>query len=67
VNNANLLGVSNSDVLKEASDIIAEVSSRSTIPIGFISGLENVLRSYDGDESVERLYLEKFIKLPWEQ
>lgn len=66
VNNANLLGVSNSDILKEGSDIIAEVSSRLSIPIGFISGLENVLRSYGGDENVERLYLEKFIKLPWE-
>lgn len=66
VNNANLLGVSNSDILKEGSDIIAEVSSRLSIPIGFISGLENILRSYGGDENVERLYLEKFIKLPWE-
>lgn len=66
VNNANLLGVSTPEIIDEASDIISEVSSRLSIPVGFISGMEEVLQSYNGDPDIERLYLEKFIKLPWE-
>lgn len=66
VNNTNLLGVSTPEIIDEASDIIREVSSRLSIPVGFISGMEEVLQSYNGDPDIERLYLEKFIKLPWE-
>lgn len=66
VNNANLLGVSTPEIIDEASGIISEVSSRLSIPVGFISGMEEVLQSYNGDPGIERLYLEKFIKLPWE-
>ena len=67
VNNANLLGVSTPEIIAEASGIISEVSSKLSIPVGFISGMEQVLQSYSGDPDIERLYLEKYIKLPWEQ
>jgi len=66
VNNANLLGVNTPEIIAEASDIIGEVSSKLSIPVGFISGMAEVLQNYSGDQGIERLYLEKFIKLPWE-
>lgn len=65
VNNANLLGATSPEIIGEASVIISEVSSRLSIPVGFISGMDEVLREYKGDPGVERLYLEKFIMLPW--
>jgi RecA/RadA recombinase len=67
VNNSNLLGVSTPAILEEASQIIGEVSERLSIPIGIVSGMEEVLKSYKGEPGIERLYLEKFIKLPWDQ
>lgn len=67
VNNANLLGANSEKVIAEASEIIAGVSSKLSIPVGFISGMEEVLQKYDGDKETERLYMEKFIRLPWEQ
>lgn len=66
VNNSNLLGVSTPELLGEASGIISQVSSKLSIPVGFISGMEQVLLGYKGDPGVDRLYLDKFIKLPWE-
>lgn len=66
VNNANLLGVSTPELIGEASCIISEVSSKLSIPVGLISGMEQVLQRYNGDPGIERLYLEKFIKLLWE-
>lgn len=66
VNNANLLGANTPEIIVEASGIIGEVSSKLSIPVGFISGMEEVLQSYNGDPGIERLFLEKFIKLPWE-
>lgn len=66
VNNANLLGVSTPEIIAEASSIISKISSKLSLPLGFISGMEKVLQSYNGDPGIERLYLEKFIKLPWE-
>jgi len=66
VNNANLLGVSTPAIISEASDIIREVSAKLNIPIGFISGMEDVLKNYKGDPGIERLNLEKFIRLPWQ-
>lgn len=67
VNNANLLGASTPEIISEASGIISEVSSKLSIPVGFISGMKEVLQGYNGDPDIERLYLRKFIKLPWEQ
>lgn len=67
VNNANLLGASSPEIISEASGIIREVSKKLSIPVGLICGMEEVLRSYSEEPEVERLYLEKFIKLPWEQ
>jgi len=67
VNNANLLGASTPELLEEASDVLKAVSERMLIPIGFVSGMENVLEEYKGDAGIERLYLKKNIKLPWEQ
>ena len=66
VNNANLLGASSPELIAEASVILHQVSSRLSIPVGLISGMEEVLRKYDGDPGINRLYLEKFIRLPWE-
>jgi hypothetical protein len=67
VNNANLLGTSTPELLAEASAIIGEVSRRLSIPVGFVSGMAEVLDGYEGDPGVERLALEKFIKLPWDR
>ncbi len=67
VNNANLLGVSSPELLDEASHIIGEVSERLKIPVGIISGMGEVLHQFKGGPGIARLYLEKFIKLPWEQ
>lgn len=67
VNNANLLGTSTSEILDEASAIIGEVSKKLSIPVGFISGMEEVLNGYNGNSGTERLVLEKFIKLPWDR
>ncbi|HEX2947218.1 MAG TPA: hypothetical protein VHT96_14840 [Clostridia bacterium] len=66
VNNANLLGSSSPEVLAEASGIIGKVSAKLGIPIGMVSGMEEVLREYAGDPGIERLYLDKYIKLPWD-
>lgn len=67
VNNANVLGESTPDLLAEASRILKAVSTRLSIPVGFISGMEEVLSRYDGGKGIERLYMKKNIKLPWEQ
>lgn len=67
VNNANLLGANTAKIIGEASEIIAGVSSKLSIPVGFISGMEEVLQKYNGDKETERLYMDKFIRLPWEQ
>lgn len=66
VNNTNLLGVSTSEIIDEASHIISEVSKKLSIPVGIVSGMEEVLNNYKGEPGIERLYLEKFIKLPWD-
>lgn len=66
VNNANLLSSSSPEVLEEASSIIKKVSEKLSIPIGLICGMEEVLREYNGDPDVERLYLNKHISLPWD-
>jgi len=66
VNNANLLEASSPEVLEEASSIIGTVSDRLSIPVGMISGMEEVLRQYKGEPDVERLYLHKYISLPWD-
>jgi len=66
VNNANLLDASSPEVLEEASSIIGAVSESLSIPVGLISGMEEVLRQYKGEPDVERLYLHKYISLPWD-
>lgn len=67
VNNANLLGASTPELIEEASGIIGTVSKKLSIPVGLISGMKEVLCKYKGDPDIERFYLRKFIKLPWEQ
>lgn len=67
VNNANLLRATTPEVIEEASGVIRAVSEKLSIPVGFISGMEAVLKKYKRDREIERLYLEKSIKLPWEQ
>jgi signal transduction histidine kinase len=66
VNNANLLDATTPELLAEASSILAGVSERLSIPIGFISGMQDVLSAYSGDEGAERLYMKKNILLPWD-
>lgn len=65
VNNANLLEASTPQLLEEASSIIKTVSDSLSIPVGLICGMEEVLREYKGDAHIERLYLNKYINLPW--
>jgi len=65
VNNANLLDASTPEVIEEASAVIKLVSENLSIPVGLICGMEEVLREYKGDPGVERLYLNKYIGLPW--
>ncbi len=67
VNNANLLDATTPELLAEASVILADVSEKLSIPIGFISGMQDVLSSYSGDAGTERLYMKKNILLPWEK
>ena len=50
----------------EGSQIIDEVSGKLGIPVGFISGFRPVLELLPEEAEVPRLYLDKFIKLPWE-
>lgn len=66
VNNANLLGSSTPQLLGEASAILLQVSEKLSIPIGFISGMQEVLSKYSEDSNIERLYMKKSIRLPWE-
>lgn len=66
INNANLLSENKPEIIAEASEIIRRVSSKLSIPLGFVSGMGDVLKEYKDDSDIERLYLEKFIKLPWE-
>ncbi len=66
VNNANLLEASSPEVLEEASSVIGAVSERLSIPVGLICGMEEVLRKYNGEPDIERLYLNKYISLPWD-
>lgn len=66
VNNANLLEASSPEVLAEASSVIRAVSEKLSIPVGLISGMEEVLQEYKGDPGIERLYLNKYINLPWD-
>ncbi|HOJ81447.1 MAG TPA: hypothetical protein PK767_09680 [Clostridiales bacterium] len=67
VNNANVLGATTPELLAEASEILDAVSAELSIPVGFISGMEEVLSLYDGDKGIERLYMKKNILLPWER
>ncbi len=66
VNNTNLLGATTPDVIGEGSLIIKDVSKRISVPLKLICGMKDVLESYKGDPGIKRLYMEKFIKLPWE-
>lgn len=66
VNNANLLGASSPELIGEASGIIGKVSGKLGIPVGIISGMEEVLRDYAGGPGIDRLYMDKYIRLPWD-
>lgn len=66
VNNTNLLADTTVEEVLNGGRMIASVSERLGIPVGFISGLRPVMELLDGNMDVDRLYMEKFIKLPWE-
>ncbi len=67
VNNANILDASTPELLAEAARILEAVSAELSIPVGFVSGMEDVLSGYEGDKGIEKLYLKKNIRLPWER
>jgi hypothetical protein len=67
VNNTNLLGETTPEVISEGGAIIDEVSLKLGIPVGFMSGMEPVLRRLDSWPGVERLYMKKHILLPWDK
>jgi len=66
VNNTNLLDATTPDVIAEGSSIIKKVSERISVPLKLVCGMKDVLESYEGDPGIDRLYIERFIKLPWE-
>ena len=67
VNNANILDASTPALLAEAARILEAVSAELSIPVGFVSGMEEVMSGYEGDKGIEKLYLKKNIRLPWER
>ena len=67
VNNANILDASTPELLAEAARILEAVSAELSIPVGFVSGMEEVMSGYEGDKDIEKLYLKKNIRLPWER
>jgi hypothetical protein len=67
VNNANMLGASTPELLAEASRILEAVSAELSIPVGIVSGMEEVLSRYSGDKGIDRLYMKKHIRLPWDR
>ena len=67
VNNANILDASTPELLAEAARILEAVSAELSIPVGFVSGMEEVLSGYEGDKGIEKLYLKKNIRRPWER
>ncbi len=66
VNNTNLLGETTAGDIMEGMKIIAGVSGRLGIPVGFISGMRPVLEQLPADAGVPVLGLDKYIKLPWD-
>lgn len=66
VNNTNLLGETGAEDIVEGAKIIDGVSGMLGIPVGFISGLRPALGKLTDDAGVPRLYLDKYIKLPWD-
>lgn len=66
VNNTNLLGATTPEEISNGGRMIRNVSEKLGIPVGFISGLRPVLEDLKENKDVDRLYMDKFIKLPWE-
>ncbi len=66
VNNTNLLSETTAEDLMEGTAMIHEVSKKLGIPVGFASGFRAVLESFPEEAGVQRLYMDKYIKLPWE-
>lgn len=66
VNNTNLLAETTAEDFIAGTKIIDEVSRKLGVPVGFISGFKPVLERLPDDLRISRLYLDKYIKLPWE-
>ena len=66
VNNTNLLRDTTAEEVREGGRMIQKVSGKLGIPIGFISGLKPVMEKLNMAKGIDRLYMEKYIKLPWE-
>lgn len=65
VNNTNLLEYTTLEDVMEGHRIIEMVSERLNIPIGFVSGFKEMIKGIEKNLSSEILFLDKFIKLPW--
>lgn len=66
VNNTNLLGETTREVIHEGGKMIEKVSDKLGIPVGFISGMSQVLRHPGEWPGSDLLYMEKHITLPWD-
>ena len=66
VNNTNLLGETTPEVIREGGEIIENVSEKLGIPVGFISGMSQVLRQPGEWPGRASLFMEKHIILPWD-
>lgn len=66
VNNTNLLRETTVEDFLEGDAIIRRVSEKLGIPVGFVSGLENVIIGLNNYAESQKLMLGKYIKLPWE-
>lgn len=66
VNNTNLLDVTTPEDLMEGQRLIEQVSAKLGIPIGFVSGLKDIMMQLEGKINSRFLYMDKLIKLPWD-
>jgi len=66
VNNTNLLGTTTPEDIIEGQRLIEQISAKLGIPIGFVSGLKDVMLQLEGKIDSPFLYMDKLIKLPWD-
>jgi ATPases involved in chromosome partitioning len=67
VNNTNLLGETKPEDILEGGALIGEVSKKLDIPVAFVSGMATVIKDLGDRVGVDRLYMDKYIRLPWDK